>query len=89
MSPVERMDDESSEQDNKKREITEFDEDTPSQNDDLVGFADEKYPYIFAKFKIDTKVEKENQKARALEKRETKLTKKRPLFNDKHISSLK
>lgn len=86
MSPVEGL--ESNEQDS-KREITKFDEEIPSQDEDLVEFADEKYPYIFAKFKIDTKVEKENQKARALEKRESKPIKKRPLFTDKHISSLK
>lgn len=84
MSPVE-----TNGQDNKKREITELDEETASQNEDLAEFADEKYPYIFAKFKIDTKVEKDNQKARALKKRESKPFKKRPLFNDKHINSLK
>ncbi|CAG9764924.1 unnamed protein product [Ceutorhynchus assimilis] len=51
-------------------------------------FSERNYPYIFAKFKIDTKVESQKA-AKNLQKRELKHTKKKPaLLNSKHMNSL-
>lgn len=53
----------------------------------LAEFSDEKYPTIFAKFKIDSRVEKDgSQKSRSLEKRASKPSN---LLSEKHSDSLR
>ncbi|XP_050296921.1 uncharacterized protein LOC126736565 [Anthonomus grandis grandis] len=55
----------------------------------LAAYADERYPYIFAKFKIDSRVEKGNNRMlKNMQKRDLK-PKKSPLFSEKDSNSLR
>ncbi|XP_066249555.1 trichohyalin-like [Euwallacea similis] len=74
-------------EDARKRIVEEKEgqEDVGEEQADEGQFADAKYPYIFAKSKVDSS--RENESSRMFEKRKVKVLNKHPLFNASSLSS--
>lgn len=88
ISPIQRPESEEvMKRDTEAVTVQQLDDETMQKSEDNSHYADEKYPYIFAKFKIDSKVVKEGSpNAKTVQKRESKNP---SLFSEKHVNSLK